>query len=157
MPAQTAVRRQRDVAVGGGEHGVARRDDEVAGQCQGEARAGRRAFDGRDDRLGKGADRIDPVVQCLDALGLHRRVAVAIGRQALQRAAGAEPLAFADEDDAADLVAVLGAVERLDAGRVHLGAQRVALRGLERVSTIVRPSVVLFSSAVMGVFTLLGG
>ena len=113
--------RDDEAGVGGG-------DDQVAGQGEREAGAGRGAFDRGDHRLRIGADRGDEVVQVLDHLVLHRAAGGASLEQALQVAAGAEMRAGAAQHDGANLVLGLARAERLDAGGDDLGRERVAGR-----------------------------
>jgi hypothetical protein len=85
------------------------RHDEVAGQSEGKAGPRRWPFDGCDHGLGKGADRLDPVVQTFDAAGLHLGGLLPVGLQALQVATGAEYRAFARNHHAAHLGAASAA------------------------------------------------
>ena len=128
QPGGAAVGREADLAVRDDEAGIGAGDDQVAGQGEREAGAGRGALDRGDHRLRIGADRGDEVVQVLDHLVLHRPAGGAPLEQALEVAAGAEMGAGAAQDHGADLVLGFARAERLDAGGDDLGRERVAGR-----------------------------
>ena len=81
---------------------------------------------------GLGKVRIASIQLCRPSmhLGLHLGRLLAVGLQALQVAARAKTAAFAGDHDAAHLRAAFRDAERLDAGGVHLRAQRVAVFGV---------------------------
>ena len=123
-----AVGRQADLDVGDGEVGVARRDQQVAGERERHAGADRAALDRGDHRLGAVADRAHRAVQLLQPLAALLGRHVAAGGELVQVAAGAEEAAGAGEHDGADLRIVRGLAQRAGEGFVEGRAQRVAPR-----------------------------
>jgi hypothetical protein len=85
-----------------------------------------RAFNRRDHRLRKGAQRFDPFVQVIEHLHLRGWPAAAALEQALQVAAGAELRAGAAQHHAAQRGVGFGNAERFDARRDDLVRQRIA-------------------------------
>ena len=128
-PRAAGVRDEADPDEPGDEGRRVRRDPEVARAGEREARARRCAVDGGDDGLLERADEADVrVVRLLERL-VDRAGDLA---ELLQVLAGAEPLAGARDDDAADR-GVLRLVERLPQGGVEVAVERVVdLRPVER-------------------------
>jgi hypothetical protein len=120
VPRAAAVGREPDLAVGHHELRVGRGDDQVAGERERHAAAGRIPFDGGDDRLRKGAQRFDELVEEGDRLGLRLGPRLAQPDDAVEVAAGAEVLAVAAQDHRAHGGIGLGHVQRLDARGVDL-------------------------------------
>lgn len=75
-------------------------------------------------------DRRDPGGELIDAVGLVGRILRAIVEQPVQIAARAEEAIGAGEHDRANPGIPFGGGERFDAGRVHVGMQRIARAGV---------------------------
>jgi hypothetical protein len=85
----------------------------------------RRAFDRRDDRLGEGVERLDPLVEDFDAVRLHRGWLRAVAEQAVQIAAGTEHAIGTRQDHGADRIVAGGDFERFLRSGVDVRMQRV--------------------------------
>ncbi len=124
------VRRQTDLDVGHHELGIAGGHDEIARQYQRESRAGGRALDRRDDRLGEGVERLDPLVEDFDAVCLYRRWLRTVAEQSVQIAAGTEHAIGTRQDHGTDRIVAGGDFERFRRSGVDVRMQRVTRFGV---------------------------
>lgn len=132
-PRRTAIGRETDTRIRHDELGIVGGDDQIARERERKARTRCRAFDRGDDRLGRCAQRADPLGEQVDTFALHRWVLRAVLQQPVQIAAGAEEVVRVRQHDGAHAVVALGRAERLDACGIHVRMQRVAHAGIGKL------------------------